>query len=163
MTRAQDIETYVTFPRVNTQRSVALIVSPASNMNFSDASTAGPVELLYAGAEKILQLTQRAVAVDKLSDFVDSVRWKEPFIIALVVLQILLFTVVYKTKKNDIVQFFILVCITALALAAEKLNQLGRTHWRRFAKQNYFDTNGLFMLTFLSGPFVIQANFIVVC
>lgn len=122
----------------------------------------GPIDLLYSGAEHVFNLTQGSIHLDKVSDFVETVTWNEPFIRALLSFQVLLFLVTYITWRRDLIQFGILFLVTVLALFAERLNEYGRQHWPQFASQNYFDRSGLFLSVFLSGPFVILANFIVV-
>lgn len=122
----------------------------------------GPLELLYAGAERVLDAAQGVSFLYDVSDFIESVTWQEPFILTLLSFQLCLFLVTYLMRNKDIIQFLILLLLTAVSLCAEQLNLLGAKHWKLFATQNYFDRSGLFMLTFVSGPFVILANFIVV-
>lgn len=128
----------------------------------NNSSRLGPLDLLYGAAEDILRLTQGTFSLHTLSDFVDSVRWSEPFIISLILMQICLVSLLYLTRRYHDVQFVILVLLTGVTLAAERLNRFGKTHWSSFASQDYFDSNGLFMLVFVTAPFVLYANFIVV-
>ena len=123
----------------------------------------GPIELLYSSTDALLNTLQGAVTTSSMSDFVETVKWNEPFIRFLILSQILLFLVTYLTRRRDGIQFFILVLITTIALFAENINDYGRTNWSLFATQDYFDRPGLFMLVFVSGPFLALANFIVVC
>lgn len=60
------------------------------------------------------------------------------------------------------IQFGVLLILTAITLGAERINEFGSRNWSKFATQNYFDSSGLFMMVFVSGPFVVIANFIVV-
>lgn len=122
----------------------------------------GPLELVYSVVGNVLDSVQQAAHMHSISDFIGSVRWEEPFIRGIIGLQFILFMVAYVTRRNDIVQFIILSCLTLIALAAERLNDYGRANWRHFASQNYFDRAGLFMLAFVCGPFIILANFIMV-
>lgn len=133
-----------------------------SPLETSNGNSVGPLELLYSTVEQLLDSVQGAVHVDVVADFIDSVRWTEPFILLLISMQVVLFALVYTTRRHNVVQFIILSVLTAISLAAEKLNRFGRTHWRSFASQNYFDYAGLFLLIFVCGPFIIAANFIVV-
>lgn len=134
-----------------------------ATMNGStDLSKLGPLEVIYQGADQVLQKAQGLVGAEKVSDFVASVRWSEPFIGALLLAQILLIAFTYATRKHEVLQFGILLLLTAVTLSAERLNDYGRRHWNHFATQDYFDGPGLFMMVFVSGPFVVQANFIVV-
>lgn len=122
----------------------------------------GPLDLLYGAAEDILRITQGTFSLHNLSDFIDSVRWSEPFIIFLILMQICIVSLLYLTRRYHDAQFVILVLLTGVTLAAERLNRFGKTHWSSFASQDYFDSNGLFMLMFVTAPFVLYANFIVV-
>lgn len=133
------------------------------NMNWTSGSNGiGPLELIYSAAEKVLQTTQGAVQADVISDFIESVRWAEPFIVSLIVMQVVLFIVTYMTRRQSNFQFCILLVLTLVTLSAERLNQAGKDNWHLFATQDYFDGSGLFMLTFVCGPFLLLANFIVV-
>lgn len=125
-------------------------------------SDAGPIELVYSVVGNVLDSVQNAAHLQSISDFIGSIRWQEPFILGIIGLQFFLFVVTYLTRKNDILQFSILFCLTLVALAAERLNDYGRAYWRQFASQDYFDRAGLFMLIFVCGPFIILANFIAV-
>lgn len=129
----------------------------------NNGSQLGPLDLLYGVAEDILRLTQGTFSLHTLSDFIDSVQWSEPFIISLIMMQICTVSMLYLTRRHHNVQFVILILLTCVTLAAESLNRLGKTHWSSFASQDYFDSNGLFMLVFVTAPFLIYANIIVVC
>lgn len=122
----------------------------------------GPIELLYSSTDALLTTIQGAVTTSSMSDFVETVKWNEPFICFLILSQIILFLMTYLTRRRDGIQFFILILITMIALFAEQLNEYGRKNWPLFATQDYFDRPGLFMLVFVSGPFLALANFIVV-
>lgn len=122
----------------------------------------GPMDLLYSSAEQVLRSVQAGLGVHVLSNFVDSVHWKEPFIFSLITMHTAIFALTYVTRKYNNVQFGILTLLTAVSIGAERLNQLGQNYWPLFATQDYFDQSGLFMLVFVCGPFVIIANFIVV-
>lgn len=129
----------------------------------TDLNNVGPIELIYHWTDQIFQGAQGLLAAEKISDFFETVKWNEPFIRALLTMQFAIFAITFITRRNDFIQFGILVLITASTLAAERLNAFGSKYWSRFATQNYFDGPGLFMMVFVSGPFVILANFIVVC
>ena len=38
---------------------------------------------------------------------------------------------------------------------AERANRLGKRHWQRFSRQNYFDDSGVFMSVLVSGPLLL--------
>lgn len=49
-----------------------------------------------------------------------------------------------------------------VALAAEWLNELARTHWYRFAGKPYFDRGGAFISVILSLPIILNGIVILV-
>lgn len=128
----------------------------------SGASTLGPLDLIYHGADEIFRGAEGLLGSGRAYDFIQSVRWREPFILLLILSQMFLFLLTYATRKREILQFGILLSLTVITLAAERLNNYGRRHWQTFASQNYFDRQGLFMMIFVSGPMVVLANFIVI-
>lgn len=133
-------------------------------MNTSSLSNnSTPWQLVFQSADQILRKAQGLIASDKTADFVASVRWSEPFICGIIAAQMALFMLSYLTRRNEVIQFGILLVLTAITLGAERINQYGSRNWSKFATQDYFDSSGLFMMVFVSGPFVVLANFIVVC
>lgn len=96
-------------------------------------------------------------------DFVGAVTWTEGFLVTLMSFQILFLVLVIATRKSQTFQMFLMFAITGLVTSSRKLNSLGQEHWRKFASQNYFDRQGLFMLIFYSGPLMLSATFIMVC
>lgn len=134
------------------------------NMNFtSDFSKFGPIDLIYHWADQVFDVAQGMVSPDNVSDFFETVKWNEAFILALLTFQFALFAFTFMTRRYDLIQFAVLLFITSTTLAAERLNEYGRRNWSKFATQDYFDGPGLFMMVFISGPFVLLANIIVVC
>lgn len=137
-------------------------MNSTSSVSTVQAAHKGAVDLVYSAADQVLSLAQGATPLHAVSDFMDSVRWTEPFIGTIIALQLVLFAVTYSTRRNTVVQFALLGALTGVSLGAERLNTWGHAHWRRFATQDYFDSAGFFMMTFVCGPFVLLANFIVI-
>lgn len=132
-------------------------------MNTSSLSSdPTPWQMVYQGADQILRKAQGLIASDKLADFMASVRWNEPFIRGVIAMQTALFLLSYLTRRNEVAQFGVLLVLTVVTLGAERINEYGSRNWSKFATQDYFDSSGLFMMVFVSGPFVVLANFIVV-
>eukprot|EP00177_Eucheuma_denticulatum_P007016 GFKZ01012759.1.p1 GENE.GFKZ01012759.1~~GFKZ01012759.1.p1 ORF type:complete len:176 (+),score=23.43 GFKZ01012759.1:238-765(+) len=128
----------------------------------SNSSHPSPLDVLYQGADDLLHHIQGLVASDKVADFIASVRWDEAFIRTVLLGQVILFLFTYLTRKYEVVQFMVLLIMTAITLGAERINEFASRNWSKFATQDYFDSTGLFMMVFVSGPFVLLANFIVI-
>jgi hypothetical protein len=101
-------------------------------------------------------------ALAALSDFVDSVRWTEPFVAGLIALHCALLVVALSLRKSQVAQVTMLLAISAIVFSARSLNSLGHSNWQLFATQDYFDSQGMFMAIFVSGPLLLTANVAVV-
>lgn len=103
---------------------------------------------------------------------------KEPWIIGLLVCEISLFGLVYHFRRRMKVQctLFILIgqCIpfrcgsidsyllALLIYQSERLNAYAAQNWWRFSRQAYFDKNGVFWSSLISGPLLVLLVFILV-
>lgn len=136
---------------------------PGFNSHGGSGASQDALSLLFSTAGRVMDTVQGGMnAGGLMGDFIDTVRWTEPFIISLLVMQLSVFTLAYVTRRRHSVQFALMIVLTAITLLCEQLNDIGHRHWRKFASQDYFDRQGLFMLIFVSGPFVIVSNFIVI-
>ena len=95
-------------------------------------------------------------------DFVNAISWKETFIIGLISFHVLFFLSAVATRRQQTVQMLLMMLITGLVVSARRINGLGQQYWRKFATQNYFDHQGIFMLIFFCAPLLLTATFIVV-
>ncbi|GAB4822295.1 hypothetical protein N2152v2_009341 [Parachlorella kessleri] len=82
--------------------------------------------------EKFRQLNQGPAILDSLRAFVAAVDW-----------------------KSQLVHSIIFFGIMAVVYNAERLNGLAARNWRKFSKQNYFDSQGIFTSALLSGPLLL--------
>lgn len=120
------------------------------------------INLVYQGADQVLRSLEHTVPNDILRDFIQTVNWREPFILALLAAQGILWLFAIYTRRNDVYQFLLLSILAGVTVNAQRLNDFGKANWQRFATQDYFDSNGTFLLIFLLAPFVLLANIIVV-
>lgn len=126
------------------------------------AQGAAALDLVYRGADRVLTAVEGAVPSTVVREFFEPVNWREPFIVVIVMSHCILWTLAFFTRRNDALQFCLVAALSGATFGARRLNKAGREHWPLFASQNYFDTNGTFMLIFVLAPFVILANVIVV-
>lgn len=131
-------------------------------MNFMPMEGIGPVDLMYKGADSILRAFEGNMPLDAVHDFFESVTWREPFILGLLAAQVCIWLFAFVTRKGDFAPLLTMAALCATCLNANRLNNLGREHWPKFATQNYFDKGGMFMLIFVLVPFVVLCNIIAV-
>lgn len=118
--------------------------------------------LAFSSADTVLRAAEGTMPAQILLDFFQSVRWTEPFIIAILVSHFALWALVLMTRKNEIVHFIVMIMAVAVCAKAQLLNEHGKKYWKSFATQDYFDSGGIFVTVFLLANLVLIANFIVV-
>lgn len=63
-------------------------------------------------------------------------------------------------------QLFVLSCSNSLSVLlvyfSETINELAAIHWRTFSRQQYFDSNGLFISTVFSIPILLNCMLMIV-
>ncbi|XP_076876997.1 transmembrane protein 18 [Brachyhypopomus gauderio] len=94
--------------------------------------------------------------------FLQSVKWSEPWLTALIAFHVLCFgfTVLScKYYRLQIVHFLIMV---VMVYCAEYLNEIAAMNWRSFSEFQYFDSKGMFISLVYSVPLLIN-TLIIVC
>ncbi len=93
----------------------------------------------------------------------EMINWTEPLIVGLICFHLLLFLMVYLTRKRFYFQCFLFLLIILLLVGMEHLNTYLRAHWQMLATQQYFDTRGVFMGIFYGAPLLLAGFFQLVC
>lgn len=118
-------------------------------------------DLLYRGADHVLAGAEKAVPLALLHDFVESVTWREPFIVSIFGMHFALWIIALLSRRRDVVQFGMVAFLVGTSVMARTLNEAGKRNWKRFATQDYFDSNGTFLMVFVLGPFFLLANVLI--
>ena len=76
----------------------------------------------------------------------------------MVAVQLLMFgaTLVAIRKGGTAARFGLLCTIAIIVRCAERLNAYAGSRWEDLATQNYFDTNGVFVLIFVAVPLLLD-------
>ncbi|XP_068135208.1 transmembrane protein 18 [Hyperolius riggenbachi] len=88
--------------------------------------------------------------------------WTEPFVIGLVVFHILCFIVTlitFKFYKFQIAHFLLMV---GLVSCAEYINEFAAMNWKKYSRQQYFDSSGMFISFAFSAPLLLNTIIIVI-
>ena len=103
--------------------------------------------------------------MESLHAFRSAITWSEPFIISLLLFQVIMFLLcIYVSKYNPHLapRLGIMVFIAILVKGSEYMNQYGSDHWESFCTQNYFDAQGVFMSMMICAPLLVD-SFIMLC
>ena len=96
--------------------------------------------------------------MEHLQAFRAAIDWTEPLIVGLLIFQLVMFacTVMVIKRSGTASRLGLLVFIAIVVRLAERINAYAGARWEDIATQNYFDTNGIFVLIFLAVPLVLD-------
>jgi hypothetical protein len=89
-----------------------------------------------------------------------AIRWSEPFILALLVFQAMVFCLcLWASRPNRSLasRITVMLFMGIVVRSTEWLNTYGAQHWDDFSTQNYFDSKGIFIGIFLSAPLLMDS------
>lgn len=98
--------------------------------------------------------------MEPILGFIHAVDWTEPWLIALIIFQIILLILAITTRKNSNFQMGLFLAALMGVYFAEKINYYLGRNWEKFATQDYFDKHGVFLSNLWSGPLLIISTII---
>ncbi|PRW60822.1 Transmembrane 18 [Chlorella sorokiniana] len=125
------------------------------------------IDMLLADLrQKWAELSGGPSMTEGLRRFIAAVDWSERWIQALLAFHLTLLILVVALRRVPGFHFAVFVGIMPIVYCAERINRLAGQHWRAFAKQNYFDPQGIFTSAVLSAPlllimFVLLVNYLI--
>ncbi len=111
------------------------------------------------------EVSQKEIAAnltEPVVGFIHAVSWREPWLICLVVFHTSLLVLSIVSRKHSNMQMGIFFLAFLGVFSAERLNSFLQRHWKHFAYQPYFDSQGLFLSTVWSGPLLVVSSLILV-
>lgn len=92
--------------------------------------------------------------------FRSAITWSEPFIVALVVFQVVMLVLSVYVSRRDrgLAPRLTIMGIIALTVkSSEYVNRLAAQNWQSFCTQNYFDARGVFMSVMVCAPLLLDS------
>ncbi|CAK0787368.1 hypothetical protein CVIRNUC_010588 [Coccomyxa viridis] len=102
--------------------------------------------------EKFREAGKEAKIWESLQAFAAAVDWTEPWIIGVLATHCLLLVLVLVFRKNWNLNMIIMVAAAAAVYNAQRINSYLHRHWAAFARQPYFDEQGVFISALMSAP-----------
>ncbi|CAH1117989.1 unnamed protein product [Phaedon cochleariae] len=94
--------------------------------------------------------------IDNFLSFLWSIEWRDPWLIALCTFHISIFMMAILTRNYGNFQALLFFCLLLLVYFSESINKLASTNWKIFSRQQYFDSNGLFISVVFSMPILLN-------
>ena len=103
----------------------------------------------------------RVNEISGLWNYLMSIDWTEPWFIGLGVFHLLCIILTVTLRKTGAIQTVYFGILMLTVFCAEYINEWAAMHWSLFARQQYFDSNGLFISVVFSMPLLINCMVIV--
>lgn len=88
--------------------------------------------------------------------------WRDPWLIGLIAVHVLTTFTTLMTRNNTNFQVLLFLILLSAAYFSESINEYAALNWRSFSKQQYFDSNGLFISTVFSIPILLNCMLLIV-
>jgi hypothetical protein len=93
--------------------------------------------------------------------YLETVDWSDPWFLALLAFHVLTLLVTFITRHRQLLQALHFGILLFLVYSAESLNELAAKNWKLFSRQQYFDSNGMFISLLWSTPLLTNCLIIV--
>ncbi|KAK9878593.1 hypothetical protein WA026_022854 [Henosepilachna vigintioctopunctata] len=93
--------------------------------------------------------------------FLWSIDWRDPWLIGLITFHVAIFMMTTLTKNHGNFQAFLFLFLLLLVYFSESINRIASTNWKMFSRQQYFDSNGLFISIVFSMPILLNCMLLV--
>ncbi|KAL8581366.1 hypothetical protein ACOMHN_034444 [Nucella lapillus] len=107
----------------------------------------------------------RPVKTDEITglwSYLSTIDWTEPWFGALAAFHVVCAVITILTCRNHTAQGAIFAVLLVMVGCSEYINEFAAKHWKKFSKQQYFDSNGLFISVVFSVPILLNCLVIVI-
>ncbi|EFA03470.1 transmembrane protein 18 [Tribolium castaneum] len=99
--------------------------------------------------------------IDGFLSFIWSIDWRDPWLLGLFTFHITIFIMAIFTRNYGNFQALLFFCLLLLVYFSESINKLASSNWKIFSRQQYFDSNGLFISVVFSMPILLNCMLMV--
>uniref|UniRef100_A0A1L8D9U5 Putative conserved plasma membrane protein n=1 Tax=Nyssomyia neivai TaxID=330878 RepID=A0A1L8D9U5_9DIPT len=88
--------------------------------------------------------------------FLKSIDWYDPFLMALISFHIIITLATLFTRNHGNFQVVLFFLLIVLVFSSQSINEFAAHNWSTFSRQQYFDSNGLFISLVFSVPILLN-------
>lgn len=99
--------------------------------------------------------------INDFFSFLYHIDWKDPWIIALFTFHISVTLTALLTRNYGNLQAVLFFFLLILVYFSESINEIAANNWNIFSRQQYFDSNGLFISIVFSIPILLNCMLMV--
>ncbi|KAL0119746.1 hypothetical protein PUN28_007884 [Cardiocondyla obscurior] len=100
-------------------------------------------------------------SIDGIWPFLQNIDWRDPWLAALVAFHVAITMTTLMTRNHTNFQIILFLILLLLVYFSESINEVAATNWMVFSRQQYFDSQGLFMSIVFSVPILINCMILV--
>ena len=104
------------------------------------------------------------IEVDKMDgywSYLQSIEWKDPWLVGLILLHVIITTTALLTRKKTSFQIFLFLILLVAVYFSESINEYAAHNWHSFSRQQYVDSHGLFISTVFSIPILLNCMILI--
>ncbi|XP_076069902.1 transmembrane protein 18 isoform X2 [Oratosquilla oratoria] len=105
------------------------------------------------------------IRTDQITDlwsYLQTIDWSEGWLIGLVVFHILLTIFNIITRNHHAIQAVMFFILLLSVRSSELINEYAAANWKQFSRQQYFDSQGLFISVVFSMPVLFNCMMMVI-
>jgi len=100
--------------------------------------------------------------ISGLWTYLKSIDWTDPWLIAVILSHICVTLTTILTRRYASFQALLFLALLLLVFFSEQINEIAARNWRSFSRQQYFDSQGMFISFIFSIPLLLDC-IIMVC
>jgi transmembrane protein 18 len=100
-------------------------------------------------------------SIDGIWPFLQSIDWRDPWLAALLTFHVAITMTALMTRNHANFQIILFLVLLLLVYFSESINEVAATNWMAFSRQQYFDSQGLFISVVFSVPILINCMIMV--
>ncbi|CAH1789922.1 unnamed protein product [Owenia fusiformis] len=99
--------------------------------------------------------------IQGILSYLKSINWSEPWLCGLVAFHLIMLFLILVTRRHSNTQMILFFSLLSIAFFSEHINQWASSNWKLFSKEQYFDSNGMFISILFSAPILVNCLIIV--
>ncbi|XP_022914255.1 transmembrane protein 18 [Onthophagus taurus] len=103
----------------------------------------------------------QANQINGIASFILSIDWRDPWLIGLIAFHLTVTLMALLTRNYGNLQALLFFFLILLVYFSESINEIASANWKMFSRQQYFDSNGLFISIVFSIPILLNCMLMV--